>query len=207
MASRYAYAIFCAAIFFASCSVSSAQGNASSVAISAAAKTVTADYPSDQAGVLIRGSDWISIQSEGPSKSHVKHGFAPAFTYGIAPAAIVSDYKGPHAQVHVQPGRPVICLCHFNGLPGEPMLVKLHVKKGMRELDGGNLHIGAEVAEARKSDLIAVSISKPEDPVWLIQPEEMLPPGEYALMLGTQNIVIFPFTVDADGASVAIEKR
>ena len=55
--------------------------------------------------------------------------------------------------------------------------------------------IGAKVAEAQKSDLIAVSISKPEDTVWLIQPEEMLPPGEYALMLGTQNIVIFPFTV------------
>lgn len=139
MASRCVCAIFCAAILFGSCAVAPAQGNATTAQTSAASTTVTADYPSDRAGVLIRGSDWISIESEGPSKSHVKHSFAPAFTYGLAPAVIVSDYKGPHAQVRVQSDRPVICLCHFNGLPGDPILVKLHVKKGMRELDGGRL--------------------------------------------------------------------
>lgn len=206
MASRCVCVIFCVAIFFGLCTVTPAQESAAADR-SATSTTLSADYPSDRAGVLIRDSDWLSIGSEGPSKSHVKHSLAPAFTYGLAPAVIVSDYNGLHAQVHVQSRRPVICLCHFNGLPGEPVLVKLHVKKGMRELDGGKLHIGAKLAEAEKSDLITVNVSKPDETVWLIQPEEPLPPGEYALMLGTQNIVIFPFTVDADGASAASGKR
>lgn len=206
MTSRWLGGIFATVIFLASCSIASAQGNEAPATSSAAPTAVTADYPPDQAGVLIGASDWIAIEGEGPSKSHIKHGFAPAFTYGIAPAAIVSDYKGPHAQVHIQPGRPVICVCHFNGLPGDPVLVKLHVKKGMRELDGGNLHIGAKLEEAQKSDLVAANVSKPGDMVWLVQPNDALPPGEYALMLGTQNIVIFPFTVDGEGASGSAPK-
>jgi hypothetical protein len=206
MASRRVRCIIGVGIFLVSCAVASAQGNAAPVTVSAKPLTVTPDYPSELSGVLIEGSHWKSIEGEGPTKSHIKHGFAPAFTYGIAPAAIVSDYKGPHAQVHVNPGRPEICVCHFSALPGDPVLVKLHVKKGMRELDGGKLHIGAKLEEAEKSDLVAVNVSKPEDMVWLVQPQKALSPGEYALMLGTQNIVIFPFTVDGEGTSGSAAK-
>lgn len=71
----------------------------------------------------------------------------------------------------------------------------------------GSCNIGAKLAEAQKSDLIPVNVSKAEDTVWLVQPEEVLPPGEYALMLGSQNIDIFPFTVDAEGESAANRKR
>lgn len=159
--------------------------------------TVTADYPRDRAGILIRSLDWTSIPNEAPAKSHLKHSLAPTFTYGIAPAEAVSDYAGLHAQVQIQPGRPIICICHILSLPGNPALVILHpnAKKNVRPLDGGNLHIRGKVEEAEKTDLLPINVSQPERGVWLIQPQQALPPGEYALMLGTQNVSIFPFTL------------
>jgi hypothetical protein len=159
--------------------------------------TVTADYPHDRAGVLIRNSDWIPIPSEAPAKSHIKHGLAPALTYGIAPAQVVSDYDGLHARVQIEPGRPIICLYHVMFPPGNPALVILHPKKTYRQLDGGKLRLRGKVAEAEKNDLIPINVSQPENGVWLIQPQQDLAPGEYALMLGTQNLSIFPFTVAA----------
>lgn len=156
---------------------------------------VTAGYPRDRAGLFILGKDWISIPSEAPAMVRLKHGFAPALTHGIAPAEAVTDYEGLHAQVQTEPGRPAICLCHFISLPGDPALVRLHPKKNVRELDGGNIHIGAKFEEAEKNGLIPINISQPESAVWLVQPQQELPAGEYALMLGTQNIGIFPFTV------------
>jgi hypothetical protein len=51
------------------------------------------------------------------------------------------------------------------------------------------------MSEAKQNDLIAVEVSQPENIVWLVRPLEALPAGEYALMLGTQNMSIFPFTV------------
>jgi hypothetical protein len=167
----------------------------------ATAPTLTADYPRDQAGILIRGSDWISIPLETPAKTRLKHGLAPAFTYGIAPAAAVSEYQGLHARVQIEPGRPVICICHLISLPGNPAVVRLHPKKDLRELDVGNLHIGGKIAEAEKNDLIPINVSQPESTVWLVQPQQALPAGEYALMLGTQNMGIFPFSVAAAGPS------
>ncbi len=175
---------------------------------SATPPTVTADYPRDHSGILIRNSEWISVPSEMPAKIHMKHGFAPALTYGIAPAAAVTDYGGLHARVQIEPGRPVICICHLISLPGNPALVRLHPKKNLRELDGGKLHIGAKFAEAEKSDLIPINVSQPEDTVWLVQPQQALPAGEYALMAGTQNMNVFPFTVAAASpSSVAPEKH
>ena len=175
---------------------------------SATPPTLTAEYPRDRTGILIRNSDWISIPSEMPAKIRMKHGFAPALTYGIAPAGAVTDYEGLHARVQIEPGRPVMCICHVISLPGNPALVRLHPKKNVRELDGGKLHIGAKFAEAEKSDLIPINVSQPESTVWLVQPQQALPAGEYALMAGTQNMSIFPFTVAAASpASVAPEKR
>lgn len=170
--------------------------------------TVTADYPRDRAGTFMLSSDWISIPSEMPAKSHLKHGLAPALTYGVAPATAVSDYEGLHAQVQIEPGRPVICICHVLSLPGNPALVRLHPKKNLRELDGGNLHIRGKIEEAEKADLLPINISQPESTVWLVQPQQALPAGEYALMLGTQNVSIFPFSVAAASPSpVAPEKH
>ena len=163
------------------------------------------DYPSRSVGVLIHDSDWVSVPGAAPSKNHVKHGFASSMSYGIAPAAMVSDYQGLHAKVQIKPGEPVICLCHFISLPGEPVLVRLHPvpKKDLRELHAGNLHLGTKQEEAEKSDMIPVQTAHPEETVWLVQPKQALPPGEYALMLGTQNLALFPFTVAAENSPAA----
>lgn len=75
--------------------------------------------------------------------------------------------------------------------------VRLHPQKNFRELDAGELHIGGKFEEAEKSDLIPVNVSRPESTVWLVQPQQVLQPDEYALMLGAQNLSIFTFTVDA----------
>jgi hypothetical protein len=97
--------------------------------------------------------------------------------------------------VQVEPGRPILCVCHLISVPGKPVLVRLHPKKDIRELDAGKLHMSAKIAEAQKSDLIPAGISQPENGVWLIQPQQALAAGEYALMLGTQSLGIFPFSV------------
>lgn len=163
---------------------------------SSAPPAVTAEYPADLVGVLVDNSGWIDVPNASPAKTKVKHGVAHALTSGAVPASTVSIYSGEHAQVQIQPGRPVLCLCHVFSLPGAPVLVRLHSNKDTRELDGGRLPIiGARVSEAKENDLIAVDVSQPENGVWLLRPRNTLTPGEYALMLGTQNMSIFPFTV------------
>jgi hypothetical protein len=166
---------------------------------------VTTDYPKGQAGVLIQSSGWTAIPAAAPSKSKVKRGLAASVSYGAVPAAIIAQYDGPHAQTRIEPGRPVICVCHVLSIPGAPALVRLHSKKDFRELDGGRLRVfRSKIAEAGQNDLIPIEVSQPESSVWLVRPREALTAGEYALMLGTQNMGIFPFTVSgADDLSAS----
>jgi len=112
----------------------------------------------------------------------------------------VAEYGGEHASTQVETAQPILCLCHFTSLPGAPVLVRLHPKKGVRELDGGRMIVfpvvgNSKMADANKSDLILAEVSRPDPQVWLVRPLTPLDPGEYALMLGTQNMSIFPFTV------------
>jgi len=187
-----------AVIISISSSIASAQGTTGTAGTSShQGSTFPKDYPSDRPGVFIQGVVWISVPSAMPSKTHAKHELAAYLSYGAVPAPIVADYDGPHAVVQVGPGQPTICICRMISLPGAPTIVKLHPKKKERELDGGNLPIlyGSKMIQAKKNDMIPVEISQPEDTVWLVRPTQELATGEYALMLGTQNISIFPFTV------------
>jgi hypothetical protein len=166
------------------------------------------DYPKDRAGVFVQSSDWVSMAAVMPSKTRAKRGLAASLSYGAVPASVVAEYNGPHAQVQIEPGRPVICLCHMISLPGDPVLVRLHPKKDLRELDGGRMTVlpivgGSKMADANRSDLIPADVSQPESMVWLVRPQQSLPSGEYALMLGTQNVNIFPFTVAASSADAS----
>ncbi len=169
---------------------------------------LAADYPQRQVGVLIQSqtADWAPISGAVPSKTRAKHGIAASLSYGAVPATVVSEYDGVHAQTQVAPGQPVICICHMISLPGDPVVVRLHPKKASRELDGGRMIVypvvgGSKMADANKSDLIPVDVSQPESIVWLVRPQQPLPTGEYALMLGTQNLNLFPFTVAAPSAA------
>jgi hypothetical protein len=163
---------------------------------------IAADYPKNRAGVLIQDAQWSDVAAQTPSRSRVAHGIAASLSYGAVPAKIVSEYPGQHSSTAVAETQPVICICHFISLPGAPVLVRLHPKKDSRELDGGRMTVypivgGSKMADANKSDLILADISHPEPQVWLVRPQAPLDPGEYALMLGTQNMSIFPFTVTA----------
>jgi hypothetical protein len=89
--------------------------------------------------------------------------------------------------------------------------VRLHPKKQSRELDGGRMIVypvvgGSKMADANKSDLIPVDVSHPDPQVWLVRSQIPLEPGEYALMLGTQNLSIFPFTVVLPSAHLSGSK-
>jgi hypothetical protein len=164
----------------------------------AASSSPTADYPKGRAGVLIEGPDWPSISATMPSKTRAKGGIAQSLSYGAVRGTAVADYNGEHAAVQIKPGRVLICICRIVSLPGDPIIVKLHPQKGMRELDGGKLPIlGAKMAEAGKSDLIPADVSHPDSTVWLVRSQDALPEGEYALMLGAQNMAVFPFTISA----------
>jgi hypothetical protein len=163
---------------------------------------LTADYPMDRGGVLIQGAQWMAVTSQTPSKTKIAHGLAASLSYGIAPAKIVAEYEGEHAPTQVAIARPILCLCHIFSLPGDPVLVRLHPKKGTRELNGGKMIVypivgGSKMADANRSDLILADVSHPDPQIWLLRPQSYLEPGEYALMLGTQNVIIYPFTVVA----------
>jgi len=164
----------------------------------AASSSSAADYPKNRAGVMIEGPDWPSLDAAMPSKTRAKGGIAQSLSYGAVRGTMVADYNGEHAAVQIKPGRVQICICRMMSLPGDPILVKLHPLKGMRELDGGKLPIlGAKLAEAGKSDLIPAEVSHPDSTVWLVRSQDPLPEGEYALMLGAQNMAVFPFTISA----------
>ena len=200
--------VLCAtALFLASASASFSQNavQGKHAANSAPASNFTADYPKDGIGVLIDNSGWTAVPQVFPSKTRVSRGIAASLTYGAVPAKAVSEYDGLHSAVQVTPGRPILCICHFISLPGPPTLVKLHSKKNSRELDGGRLPVlGAKISEATKSDLVDADVSQPESTVWLVRPREPLLPGEYALMLGTQNVSIFAFTVSSARNDTAV---
>ncbi|MGD0731170.1 MAG: hypothetical protein ABR956_07895 [Terracidiphilus sp.] len=160
----------------------------------------TADYPKAQAGIFIQGAEWTALANRMPSKTRSAHGIAASLSYGAIPVKIVAEYAGEHASTQVSDAQPTLCLCHFVSLPGDPVLVKLHPKKGARELDGGRMFVypvvgNSKMADANKSDLIPADVSQPDSHVWLVRPQSPLEPGEYALMLGTQNLSIFPFAV------------
>ena len=162
---------------------------------------ISADYPRTRAGVLIEDTQWADVASQTPSKTKAAHGIAAGLSYGLVPAKIVAEYDGEHASTRTRESQPVICICHINSLPGPPVLVRLHSKKGARELNGGKMTVypivgGSKTADASKTDLVAADVSQPQPQVWLIRPQALLDPGEYAVMLGTQNINIFPFTVE-----------
>lgn len=167
-----------------------------------ASNPVSADYPKNRAGVMIGEKQWTDVANQTPSKTKAAHSIAASLSYGIVPAKVVAEYQGEHSPTRTTETQPVICVCHIFALPGAPVLVKLHAKKDSRELDGGRMTVyplvgGTKSADANKSDLIAADVSQPEPQVWLVRPQTPLDPGEYALMLGTQNINIFPFTVEA----------
>ena len=195
------FAVYKATLSFAavvSFSLSSA-AQAQSSPVTSPAKVV-ANYPKDKPGVMLQATDWVTLPSATPTKTRAKHGIVASMSYGAVPANVVSEYEGLHADVQIPPGQPIICLCHLVSLPGAPVIVRLHMKKQTRELDGGRMRVlpvvgGSKIADANQSDLLPVDVNQPESMVWLVQPQQPLPAGEYALMLGTQNVSIFPFTV------------
>jgi hypothetical protein len=154
----------------------------------------------DRAGVFIQSSQWKLVTGQTPAKTRASHAIAASLSYGLVPAKIVSEYDGEHAPIRVEAGQPILCICHIISLPGDPVLVRLHPKKQSRELDGGRMIVypvvgGSKMANADKSDIVPVDVSHPDPQVWLVRSQSPLEPGEYALMLGTQNMNIFPFTV------------
>jgi hypothetical protein len=180
-------------------SASSSTTSTGSASASSAPSSPTPDYPTDRAGVLIQSSDWASIDATMPSKTRAKGSIAQSLSYGAVRGTAVADYNGDHAAVQIKPGRVLICICRMISLPGDPLIVKLHPQKGgMRELDGGKLPIlGSKMTEATRSDLIPAEVLHPDSYTWLVRSQDALPEGEYALMLGAQNMAVFPFTISA----------
>jgi len=161
---------------------------------------VAEEYPASQAGILIHSATWQNLGNEVPAKTKVAHGIAASMSYGLVPGKVVADYAGEHAATQVPAGRVTICICHILSLPGNPVIVRLQSKKSVRELDGGKVIVyplvgGSKMADANKSDWVPTIQEHPDPQVWLIHTQTQLPAGEYALMLGTQNLSIFPFTV------------
>ena len=154
-----------------------------------------AEYPNDGATVLVENSGWVDLSEEFPSNIRTKRGLVGSLTYGAIPASVIVEYQGQHAQLQIETRRPIFSICDVPSFAGGPVLVKLHPKKDLRELDGGRLPVlGAKIAEAKQSDQVQTEAVQPEKACWLMRPREDLSAGEYALLLGTQNMIIFSFT-------------
>ena len=154
-----------------------------------------AEYPNDGASVLV-DSGWVALSQELPFKTRTKWGLVSSLTYGVVPGAIIAEYPGQHAELQIENRRPVFSICNVPSFAGAPALVRLHPKKDSRELDAGRLSVlGAKIGEAKQSDQVPTEAAQPENACWLLRPREGLTPGEYALMVGTQNMGIFPFTI------------
>ena len=155
-----------------------------------------AEYPIDGVGVFVENSGWEDLSQEFPSNIRPKRGLAGSVTFGVIPAVVVAEYSGQHAELQIQARRPVVSVCNFPSFPGGPVVVRLHPKKGLRELNAGRvLVLGAKIAEVKQSDEVPTEAVQPENACWLLRPREDLPPGEYALMLPSQNFAIFAFTI------------
>jgi hypothetical protein len=153
------------------------------------------EYPNDGASVLV-DSGWVALSQELPSKTRTKRGLVSSLTYGVVPGAIIAEYPRQHAELQIETRRPVFSICDVPAISGVPVLVILHPKKDSRELDAGRLPVlGAKIAEAKQSDVVPTEAVQPENACWLLRPREDLPPGEYALMLATENLGIFAFTI------------
>jgi hypothetical protein len=209
------FGIFCLAVAAAWIGIRAQSSSSQPVSANPAFAT---DYPSDKTGIFIRSSSWEPLTEQTPTKARTTRGYADTFSYGTVPAkVVVAEYDGEHATIQVDAGEPTICICNMASLQGQPVIVRLHAKKGARELDGGRTIVyqvngESKIADADKSDLIPVDQLQQDSHIWrdahiwLIRPQSMLPPGEYALMLGTQNLSIFPFTVAEPAAPTAATK-
>ena len=121
---------------------------------------------------------------------------AQSLTCGVVPAVVIAEYSGQYAELQIETRRPVLSVCSLPSFPGGPVLVQLHSKKDLRELNAGRIPVlGTKIAEAKHSDVVPTEMAQPEGACWLMRPREDLPAGEYALMLPTQNFAIFAFTI------------
>jgi hypothetical protein len=154
--------------------------------------------PDDQMGVLINDGQWQALEQEPPQKNRVKHGALAAMTNGVVPAGAISEYAGLHSETEVHLPRPVVCVRLSVAIQQEPILVRLHPdpKHDLRFLDRGRMPpVGAKILEVKHSDVVSAVLVRPDRETWLLRPTQELPEGEYAIMVGTQNFMIFTFSV------------
>jgi len=194
---RYAAALILLSLL-PSAKLARAQGKPSTASLTPS--NFAAGYPNDDASVLV-DSGWVALSQELPSKIRTKRGLVSSLTYGVVPGAIIAEYPGQHAGLQIETHRPVFSICNVPSFAGAPALVRLHPKKDSRELDAGRLPVlGAKIAEAKQSDQVPTETVQPENGCWLLRPREDLPAGEYALMLATENLGIFAFTIAVPSA-------
>jgi hypothetical protein len=154
--------------------------------------------PQDQTGVLINDGQWQDLELETPQENRVKHGVIAAMTDGAVPAETISEYAGLHSATEVHLPRPVVCVRLSTALRQNPLLVRLHPdpKHDLRSLDTGRMPpVGAKILEVKNSDVITTVLARPDRQTWLLRPTQELPAGEYAIVVGRQNLTIFTFSV------------
>jgi hypothetical protein len=128
-----------------------------------------------------------------------KRAFVSSLTDGAVAAPMVVEYANPHATVQIQTARPTICVSHLI-TTAPPLLVRLNVKKEIRELDSGSVRAvpfgdTSRQGHAQASSIVPTTTENPEDDLILIQPPTNLAAGEYAVMFGANNLAIFDFGV------------
>lgn len=158
--------------------------------------------PSQPPGVYIKGgTEWSPLSATNPSRMKAKHAFLSSVTEGAVAAPMVVEYANPHAAVDVHTDQPTICVSHLM-TSAPPMLIRLNVKKKIRELDSGSVRAIPFGDTSRQGHAVAGSIvptttEKPEYGIVLLQPQTKMDAGEYAVMFGADNLAVFDFGVDA----------
>jgi hypothetical protein len=157
--------------------------------------------PSGKPGIYVHGATgWHLLSQASPSKMKAKHAYLSSLTYGAVGVPMVVEYPGPHAQVQVHTAQ-AICVSHILS-PNAPMIVRLNEKKKIRELDSGTVHASltggnGKQGQAETSSIVPTSTDNSDPGVIVLRPTTSLPAGEYAVMLGAQNLAILDFGVIA----------
>lgn len=141
---------------------------------------------------------WLPIDSAGPYKINASNSELSSMTDAAVPAPTQASYVGAHAQVTAPTAQPVLCAYQIDASAG-PLLVRLQSKKNVRLLDMGAVRAtligGSRLVQSRDSPVMELNEAPRGDGCDLLEPAQPLPPGEYALMFGTENMTVYAFRV------------
>ncbi len=160
-----------------------------------------ASSPGSVPGSELEPDPWLRLDSTLPSNVKAERSTLSVLA-GATQQATLAEYIGTQAQFRTWDRQPVLCINRMERT-ADPVLVRLKPKKdkNLRDLDLGTvratLMVGASLAQAGNSEVVPMNEAPRGDGCDLFQPARALPPGEYAIIFGPDDLAAYAFGVQA----------